>query len=330
MTSAPSIQWCLDEGTSTLVALHDTTADLVIAPADGKTGSLPGDTTIPHPNAHALAQLDARVLLAFILDCPQSRLYANPEQELTSKEYLDFSQLIKRRASGEPIAYLSGTQEFWSLEFSVSPAVLVPRPDTELLVEQSLELLSGSDSPRLLELGTGSGAIAVAITSEHPGVWTTATDIDDAALEVATLNAETLLGENVRRIRFIKSDWFQHIAPPAGDGDGFDVIVSNPPYLAEDDPHFALKIAGIGFEPRHALASGPGGLVAISHIIEQSVSRLNDNGWLLLEHGYAQAAKVRQLFNDAGYRSVSSKRDLAGIERVTIGKRPGRNASSHV
>ncbi len=270
-------------------------------------------------NALRLAQqeidaIDARVLLQRALQTTRADLAAHPERVLSEVEQDQFSASVARRKSGEPVAYITGEREFFGLAFKVSPAVLIPRPDTELLVEQALERLPEHRSARMLDLGTGSGAIAIAIADQRAFACVVAVDANADALEIARHNARHLLGERASRIEFRDSDWFSAVA----DGP-FDLIVSNPPYVADDDPHLAQ--GDLRFEPRRALAGGARGLSALEHIARNAAPRLAPGGWLLLEHGYDQREACSKLMYTSGFMNVETHRDLAGLDRVTLGQR---------
>lgn len=254
-------------------------------------------------------QLDAEVLLAFVTNRTRTQLRSAPERLLTDDEYERFRQLTARRNRGEPIAYLTGTREFWSLTLHVDATVLVPRPETELLVERSL-LHIMNPSARILDLGTGSGAIALAVASERPASDVLATDASSAALEIAQRNACEL---GLGRIRFQLSDWFSNLG-----NEQFDVIASNPPYIAAGDPQLAADV--LAYEPRRALIAGTTGLEAIAVIITTAPRHLQQDGWLIVEHGIHQAPQARRLLEQAGFTSVASHADLAGIERVSEGQ----------
>lgn len=258
--------------------------------------------------------IDARVLLQHALQTTRAGLAAHPERVLNEVEQERFSAGVARRKSGEPVAYITGEREFLGLAFKVSAAVLIPRPDTELLVEQALERLAEDRSTRVLDLGAGSGAIAIAIAARRLFVRVVAVDASADALEIARHNARHLLGERASRIEFRDSDWFSAVA----DGP-FDLIVSNPPYVADDDPHLAR--GDLRFEPRKALAGGASGLSALEHIARNAAPRLAPGGWLLLEHGYDQREACSKLMHTAGFVKVETHRDLAGLDRVTLGQR---------
>ena len=258
----------------------------------------------------AIDPADARVLLRAALGASAAHLAAHPEQVLTSTESERYHAWVERRRAGEPVAYLIGEREFYSLAIKVTPAVLIPRPETELLVEAALEL-SATDVPvRVLDLATGSGCVAVAIGRHRASTRVTATDISRDALTVARSNAEA----HGVDVEFIESDWFTALS-----GRRFDLIVSNPPYIAEGDSH--LDSGDLRFEPRNALVAGPDGLACISTIVSQADAHLVPGGWLLLEHGFDQAARCRELLQRVGFQQVTSRRDLAGIERISYGQR---------
>jgi release factor glutamine methyltransferase len=258
------------------------------------------------------AALDAEILLAFILDKPRSYLRAWPEYQLTASQHEAFVALVEQRLQGMPIAYLTGTREFWSRAFKITPAVLIPRPDTELLIELSLALLPINQSVNVLDLGTGSGIIAVTLAIERPLAHISACDSDAEALAVAQDNA---YAHNADRIRFYLSDWFN--AMPA---QSYDLIVGNPPYIAPDDPH--LQQNGLNFEPVTALCAQDEGLADIKNIIDHARRYLCPGGCLLLEHGFDQSLSVQAIFNDLGYHSVRTVCDLGGHPRVTAGQMP--------
>ena len=227
-----------------------------------------------------------------------------------------FEALLKRRLTGEPIAYILGRREFYGLNLKVTPDTLIPRPDTETLVEVALGKISPQEKSQILDLGTGTGAIALAIAKHRPQTLVTALDASQAALNVAVENAQNLA---ITNINFRLSDWFSALIRE-NNKQKFDVIVSNPPYIETNDAH--LKQGDLRFEPLSALASGADGLDAIRAIITQAPQHLNPHGWLLLEHGYIQASKVADLLKQAGFRETSHCQDLAGIDRVTMGQMP--------
>lgn len=258
------------------------------------------------------ARLDAEVLLAHTLACPRSRLRARPEEIPGTAARQTFMALVARRQAGEPVAYLTGIREFWSLPLAVSHDTLIPRPETERLVELALECLPSGRNGTVLELGTGTGAIALALASERPDCRIIATDVSPAALAVARANVVRL---GVRNVSLLAGDWFE----PFGDV-RFDLIVSNPPYVADGDPH--LTQGDVQHEPRLALAAGPDGLVALRRIVRGAPRHLVAGGVLLVEHGATQGGAVHALFQEAGFVKVATARDLAGYERVTGGSLP--------
>lgn len=256
------------------------------------------------------ARIEVQCLLQHVLNVTRAYLLAHPERRLNKPEQTQYDELLQRRLCGEPIAYLLGEREFFGLSFKVTPATLIPRPETELLVELALQRMPSHASCRVLDLGTGSGAIALAIAHERPDAEVLACDTSLAALDVARENARRL---DITNATFILSDWLQSL-----NGKRFDIIVANPPYVAAGDPH--LVQGDVRFEPASALVSDGDGLHDIRRIISQANSHLELGGWLLLEHGYDQAAQVRELLQQAGYGEVFSARDLAGIERVSGGR----------
>jgi release factor glutamine methyltransferase len=258
----------------------------------------------------ALARVDAHVLLRHVLACEPAYLAAHPEARLTPGQAADFQALVARRAAGEPVAYLTGEREFFGHRFRVSPAVLIPRPETEGVVERVLEHLPADRAAAVLDLGTGSGCIAISIALARPPARLLGVDRSPEALAVARKNAARLAASNVR---FSVSDWFSAVAEET-----FDAIVANPPYVAAGDPHLAA--GDLRFEPPLALVAGADGLDAIRRIVAQAPSHLARDGWLFLEHGFDQARSVRAIMQGAGFSAVSSTTDLAGIERVTGGR----------
>jgi release factor glutamine methyltransferase len=256
------------------------------------------------------ARIEVQCLLQEVLHVQRVYLVAHPERNLDETELGHYNRLLQRRLAGEPIAYILGEREFFGLNFKVTPATLIPRPDTELLVELAIKRIPKHESYKVLDMGTGSGAIALAIAHECPQADVLASDVTAAALVVAQENARAL---GLSNVSFVRSDWFTAMGEQQ-----FALIVSNPPYIEADDPH--LKQGDVRFEPVTALVSGAEGLDDIRKIIEQSASHLLPGGWLLLEHGYDQAARVRNLLEMAKYESIFSACDLAGIERASGGR----------
>lgn len=256
-------------------------------------------------------QLDAELLLSQVLGRPRSYLYTWPERQPDAEQNARFHELLARRLIGEPIAYLTGRREFWSLELEVSPDTLIPRPETELLVEQALQRLPPDTPCRVADLGTGSGAIALALAHERPRAHIVATDASVAALTVAERNARRLALDN---IEFRPGDWCTALPRTA-----FDLIVSNPPYVAADSA--CLHQGDLRFEPRSALTDDGDGLGALRRIIRQAPDHLAANGWLLLEHGHDQGTAVADLLHAAGFREVAGRRDAAGLDRISAGRR---------
>jgi release factor glutamine methyltransferase len=269
----------------------------------------PGATIAAVQAGLPLDPLENRILLCEATGLTRVQLITQGDRTLTADEAVRLDDLVARRLRGEPIAYIVGRREFFGLEFQVGPAVLIPRPDTELIVELALERLPDS-APRLLDMGTGSGAIAVAVAHTRPDADVTALDVSRDALAVAQANAAA----NGARVRFLESSWFDALAA----AEVFDVIASNPPYIAAGDAHLAQ--GDLRFEPVGALTDHADGLSALRIIIAGSPRHLVPGGWLLLEHGYDQAAAVRTLLQEAGFADVQSWRDLAGIERVSGGR----------
>lgn len=258
------------------------------------------------------ARVDAEVLLSFVAQKNRTWLYTWPERELTASQTRQLQALIKRRLQGEPVAYLTGEREFWSLTLQVSPDTLIPRPDTELLVEIALELFSerSHENLNIIDLGTGTGAIALAIACEQPNWRVVGLDRIPAAVELAQRNKTQL---QIPNATFLESDWFSAL-----DKQRFDLIVSNPPYIEQQDPH--LEQGDVCFEPRSALVAKDDGLLDIKNIIAQAPDFLVNQGWMLFEHGYQQADAVRNLLSERGFIAVQTRCDLAGQERATLGQ----------
>lgn len=255
-------------------------------------------------------RVDAEWLLAHVLDKSRSWLIAHADDELDEAHARQFAALVDRRAAGEPVAYLTGRRGFWSLELGVTPATLIPRPETELLVELALERLAPDQSTRVLDLGTGSGAIALALASERPQAHVTATDASIDALAVAQRNAQR---HNIMNVSFVHGDWFAPLKDQR-----FDIIVSNPPYIACDDPH--LRQGDLRHEPLSALVSGADGLDDIRRIVHAASSHLMHNGWLMFEHGWNQGNAARVLLCSMGFVEVFTARDIEERDRVSGGK----------
>lgn len=256
------------------------------------------------------ARIEIQCLLQHVLNVPRAWLLAHSERYPNETEQIRYHELLQRRLRGEPVAYLLGEREFFGIMFKVTPATLIPRPETELLVELALPRIPQQGLCRVLDLGTGSGAIALTLAHARPDIEVLGCDTSTTALAVAHANARQLAIANAA---FIYSDWFEALTAQK-----FNIIVSNPPYIAADDPHLAR--GDVRFEPISALVSGDDGLRDIRHITAHAPDYLEPGGWLLLEHGYDQAAQVRELLQQAGFDVVFSACDLAGIERVSGGR----------
>jgi len=267
-------------------------------------------------NAPLLDAIDTRyesqLLLQHVLKTNRAWLIAHENDGVAADIQREFHALIQRRLNGEPIAYILGSREFYGLNLAVTSATLIPRPDTEILVDIALEKIPANQAAQILDLGTGTGAIALAIAQQRPQAQVTGVDASKPALEVAISNSQQL---HITNSHFILSDWFNNL-----NGTRFDVIVSNPPYIEEADTH--LMQGDLRFEPISALASGADGLDDIRRIIDDCLIHLKPQGWLMFEHGYNQAESVRDLLAKAGLVNVETFKDLGGNERVTIGKNP--------
>ena len=261
---------------------------------------------------HDEAKLEAQLLLQHVLNVNRAWLIAHENDALQANQHAAFEALLNRRLNGEPIAYILGGRAFYGLDLLVTPDTLIPRPDTETLVEAALAKIPMAAHPSILDLGTGSGAIALAIAKNRPQASVIAVDASKAALAVAKKNAQNLSIDNVE---FVLSNWFQHL-----NNQPFDVILSNPPYIEENDAH--LSQGDLRFEPISALSSGEDGLNDIRQIIENSLVHLLPQGWLMLEHGFNQADKVADLMANTGFVSIETIKDFGGNNRVTIGKNP--------
>lgn len=272
---------------------------MTIAQALALSSELSGDT----------ARLDVALLLAHVLERERSYLLTWSEVELSTAQQEKFLELVQRRKAGEPVAYLLGSRGFWSLQLQVSPATLIPRPETELLVEHALLLPLPHDA-RVLDLGTGTGAIALALAVERPDWQVVATDFSAEALALAAQNAQE---NGVSNVSFRHSDWFRSL----DEADGFHLIVSNPPYIDPLDPH--LNQGDVRFEPASALVAQDQGYADLAQIIAQAPEYMTDEAWILLEHGFAQGERVRSLLQQRGFVQVQTLTDLNGLERVSLG-----------
>ena len=295
------------------------------SPSPAGVGAAPagGDRTVTFKQAldaaratlegtSATARLDAEVLLSHVLGCGRARLLAHPGTRLDPDARERFQALVERRRGGEPVAYLTGRREFWSLDLRVTPDTLIPRPETEHLVEAVLAAVRPDRVATIADIGPGTGAIAIAVALERPRAFVLGSDRSWATIAVAKANATRLGAGNVS---FIVADACAAFAPRS-----WSVIVSNPPYVAEDDAHLAT--GDVRFEPREALVSGPRGLDMLETLAHEAPARLAPGGWLMLEHGGEQGSTVRTLLSRAGLASVETLRDLAGHERMTLGRRP--------
>jgi release factor glutamine methyltransferase len=256
------------------------------------------------------ARDDAEALLLHVLQQPRSWLFMHADDVLDMDVQTAYAALLERRAAGEPVAYITGRRGFWSLDLEVTPATLIPRPETELLVELALQRLPSAAACRVADLGTGSGAIALAIAHERPRAQVVATDASAAALAVAQRNAQR---HAIGNVVFVHGDWLDPLV-----SQHFDLIVSNPPYIESADPH--LTQGDLRYEPASALASGGDGLDDIRRIVRDALTHLHPDGWLLLEHGWNQAAAVRALLAEAGYAEVFTAQDLELRDRISGGR----------
>lgn len=255
--------------------------------------------------------IDAQWLLMKVLDCDRGYLYTWPEKELSTEQQQQFEAFIARRAKGEPVAFITGSRSFWTFDLDVNNSTLIPRSDTERLVQTCLDLELPADS-RVLELGTGTGAIAIALASERQSWNITALDKSIEAVKLAQHNLSKLALTNVD---VLASDWFSEVEA----GQQFNLIVSNPPYIDPEDPH--LHQGDVQFEPKSALISDNNGYKDIEHIITKSLDYLHNNGWLALEHGAEQALQVRDIFLKKGYKRVNTIQDYANLDRVTFAQK---------
>lgn len=260
-------------------------------------------------NLDANARVDAEILLCYVLGKNRSHLIAWPEKLLSPPNWQEFQALIERRANGEPVAYITGHREFWSLDLQVSPATLIPRPDTEVLVEQALARIPKDANWQIADLGTGSGAIALAVASERPLCQLFAVDISSEALNIAQHNAQRL---NIHNVTFLQGSWLTPLAKHS-----LNMVLSNPPYIEAQDPH--LNQGDVRFEPSGALASGDDGLDDIRLLVNDARHHLLPSGWLLLEHGYHQAQEVMDLMRQQGYSEIEDICDYGGNDRVACG-----------
>jgi len=258
---------------------------------------------------HAEANLEANLLLQYVLHVNRAWVITHDRDVLKADQQAEFQLLLKRRLDGEPIAYIVGFREFYGLQLKVSPVTLIPRPDTETLVDAALEKIPLDKVSHILDLGTGTGAVALAIAKHRNNCEVTAVDQSTDALSVTLENAQSL---KLNNLRLIESNWFSELQ-----GEGFDLIVSNPPYIAQDDEH--LKQGDLRFEPISALASGVDGLDDIRKIVQEAPDYLKTNGWLMLEHGFDQAESVATLLKARGFNQIAHAKDIAGRLRVTFG-----------
>lgn len=262
------------------------------------------------------ALLDAQLLLRAVLECDRQYLYMHPEQPLSDSQWQAYRKLIEQRKAGQPIAHLLGSRDFWNLTLEVNDSTLIPRPDTEIIVEQALKLQLPSTA-RVLELGTGTGAISLALASERPHWRFCALDISAEAVALAQRNRDRY--ELTARVEIIHSNWFDALDKPGSERPNFDLIISNPPYIDPADAH--LEQGDVRFEPRSALVANENGYADLRFIIEHSHRYLSLGGWVMLEHGFAQGAKVAEIFSETGYEKVNTAADYANLDRVTFAQR---------
>jgi len=272
-----------------------------------------GQALVHAARGRRLPAAEARLLLQHVTGATAAQVIAHPGRPLGPVDRLRFESLVERRAAGEPVAYLVGWREFYGRRFRVGPEVLIPRPETEGLVEAALARLPPGAEGSVADLGTGSGCVAITLALERPRLTVVAIDASGDALQVASRNAL----EHGCTVEFVESDWLSGLA-----GRRFELVAANPPYVAASDPHLAQ--GDLRFEPRHALTPGADGLSALTRIIAQASRALKPGGWLLLEHGHDQAAAVREALASRGYLGLFTERDLAGIERISGGQRPAR------
>lgn len=255
-------------------------------------------------------RLDSEVLLGHVLGTNRAKIYANPDLPISKEQALEYQELVNGRVTGKPVSHLTGSREFWSMNLQVTPAVLVPRPETELLVEMALELLPAEEACTVLDLGTGTGAVAIAIGLERPEATVIATDRSTAALDVARKNLARHCPE---RVTLKEGNWYAAVK-----NQRFNIVVSNPPYVSTEETE--QTDPELRFEPRHALYSGTDGLDDIRLLVDGAADHLEPGGWLLLEHGYDQAEAVTELLKHAGFIDIETRNDLSGHERVTGGR----------
>lgn len=265
-----------------------------------------------HLQAIASARLDAEILLACSMNTDRASLYAHPEREVSEDHAANFQLLLNKRIDNYPVAYLVGSKEFWSLELKVDQNTLIPRPETECLVETALEFIPVDRQYDILDLGTGSGAIALAVARERPNSKVLAVDLSQDALNVSIENADR---HNIENVHFMQSDWFSELS-----GKQFDLIISNPPYVESDDSGF--NQGEIRYEPRLALDGGYQGMQAIIHLIPAATHFLRPDGRLMLEHGYQQASMIQHLFSVNRYKDIHGQQDYAGHDRVSFAQWP--------